>query len=107
MIPTIDIPTALGSADLQAIQPYRGALNATSMGVNGTHYGPFALMFLGFAGSLDTADETYHGHYKFRLSQPNDSEQPAYDLTVLPHLPVVLAITEPEEPDSEEVLCPS
>ena len=101
-IPTIDVPTALVKADLREIVPYRGALNATPMQLNGTEYPAFALVFIGFAGGCLRGATLFEGAYRFRLAQPKDSENESHDLTLLPKLPDVSVIeTELISPDTE------
>lgn len=94
-VPTIDVPAAVPKAALLEIMPYRGVLNANAMCLNGSEYGPFTLVLVGFMGS-SKADGLFHGHYVFRMAQAQDGERDAHDLSVLPNMPSVLATTDDE-----------
>lgn len=104
-MPTIDVPVVLTKDQLREKEPYRGALNAATMHLNGVEYLPCHVVFQGFAGRGD-ASALFTGHYRFRPAQAADAERDAHDLRMLPGLPEVL-VTTVESPPADVAEAPA
>lgn len=72
--------------DLRTIVKKRGCLNRAEFKVDVQVFPPGGLVFVGFAGSLNTKTSKYEGEYRFRLPQPKDDEAEAHDFSKLPGL---------------------
>jgi len=66
-----------------------GKINRAPMNIGGRVYGPGEVVFQGFVGrsKLRETPVRFHGVYRFRESQPRDSERDWENLYDLPNLP--------------------